>query len=105
MHPICPAKKGRDKLYSITEILLNQDSSHTVNPLHLSKDAKTGSRFFVYLLFQDLCKASSSSHDSLEVRLAALSSTSCTKANQETDQKPENLCTKGTLLPRTIEYD
>lgn len=61
--------------------------------------------FFVYLLFQDLCKASSFSHDSLEVHRAALSRAGCTRANQETDQKTENLCTKSMLLPRTIEYD
>ena len=105
MHPHLAFRKGRDKLCSVSEILLNPDSSHTANPWHLSQDSNSHRGSFVYLLFQDLGKASSSSHDSLEVHLAALSRASCTKANQETDQKTENLCTKSVLWPRTIEYD
>lgn len=97
MHPSYPWQAG-------TEEMLNQDSSCTANILHLSLDANSGSGFFIYFLFQVLCKASCLFMWQPGGPFGC-SAQCCLYWGQPANRsKTENLRTKRLLLPRTIEY-
>lgn len=97
--PQPPSKAGRDRGNAESRLLLRCQHSASLS------DANSGSGFFVYLLFQVLCKASCSLMWQPGGPFGCSVQGWLCQGQPANRAKTENLCTKRLLLPRTIVYD